>query len=442
MPLPRATGGAFGVAAGSGKSPQLDDVPPSAQNDGMAKQKNWALSSLAVAGGGLLLTWPFHATPAGGFVQAAFEASLVGGLADWYAVTALFRHPLGLRLPHSAVILKNRSRVTDGVVHLVEREWLSASALSDHIRSLSLVEAGLRFLESSPAGLQPAGLGERLYRLVVGSLQNDPFFDLLEDALRDQARDLPLRDLVQSGVEWALRNHLEDRITDLLLAEAISYLREMEFTPDLEFRMRALADRILTWKPAKGLLEFFGVVQYREIFEKTRAFGLYLLDAPETREGVRQRVLSFLHALPDNASWMRSLAAWKDEVLDQVALRPLLTGLFSALEHPGMPQRAAEVLRTVQESLVRRLRQDAETRELLEKRLRREATSLVERNHHRIGAIVRENLDRLSDQDLIALIEGHVGADLQWIRINGAVVGGMIGILLHGLTLFLATIHP
>lgn len=99
----------------------------------MSKQKNksrhLATISLTVMGVGFLATLPFQDSLWGTFLQGGFEAGLVGGLADWFAVTALFRHPLGLPIPHTALLPKNRKRLTSGIINMLENDWLTKESI-------------------------------------------------------------------------------------------------------------------------------------------------------------------------------------------------------------------------------------------------------------------------------------------------------------------------
>src|SRR5574342_332788 len=108
----------------------------------MPKQKNksqhLATISLAVMGVGFIATLPLQHSIWGMILQGGFEAGLVGGLADWFAVTALFRHPMGIPIPHTALLPKNREKVTQALINMLENDWLTKESIMDKFKQIHI----------------------------------------------------------------------------------------------------------------------------------------------------------------------------------------------------------------------------------------------------------------------------------------------------------------
>src|SRR5919205_3681366 len=117
----------------------------------MVKQKNkshhLATISLIIMGIGFIATIPLQDSFWGNILQGGFEAGLVGGLADWFAVTALFRHPLGIPIPHTALLPKNREKVSEGIIYMIENDWLSKESVTEKISKISISEKLMDLIE-------------------------------------------------------------------------------------------------------------------------------------------------------------------------------------------------------------------------------------------------------------------------------------------------------
>ncbi|MDP4087252.1 MAG: DUF445 family protein, partial [Bacillota bacterium] len=104
------------------------------------KSQYLASISLAIMGIGFVITIPFQHSLWGSIIQGGFESGLVGGLADWFAVTALFRHPLGIPIPHTALLPKNRKRITATIISMLENDWLTKESIREKIASIHFTE--------------------------------------------------------------------------------------------------------------------------------------------------------------------------------------------------------------------------------------------------------------------------------------------------------------
>jgi uncharacterized membrane-anchored protein YjiN (DUF445 family) len=418
---------------------------------------SWATTSLVVA---LLLVvtgqllehsrvLPFW----GGLIMAFGEASLVGGLADWFAVRALFTHPLGIRLfPHTALIPRNRQRIVQEICNLVENQWLPKEMISARIESFDFVGQGLMPLVATlrptlPEVLrtvatdllrdvEPNRVSAFLAQVTGSSIPPEkvvPFLADLLQRLRDETllRTF-LRELTGRLKVWADSPRCRAVILDHLQRAA------------QEYKQRDLVKRFTTWlAQVSGGLDLdtaAGVLQGQlQRFAEAQAS-----DQGDLPLLLRDGLAELEQRLRDDPEFGRRVQEWMLQLRDSELLEGVLASVVTALQAEGLRLLAgldSEVLNWAVQRLqdwVERVAADPETQAWVNDWCRRKAGALLEQHHGLIGLLVREQLDRLSDARLTTMIEEKVGEDLNWIRINGAVVGGVVGVGLY-LTMTLLT---
>ena len=376
-------------------------------------------------------------------VGAGFEAATVGGLADWFAVTALFRHPLGLPIPHTAIIPARRDRIIDGIVTMVEEDWLSPEAI-------------LARLE----GIVPSDETEKLLRdpRIVERIGGP-----IRDLVRAFARILTAEEVtgfVERALERELRGIRVDAETGRWLARAASSESAGAAFTTLASSLANLASRPRTAEELHWWLER-AAAELRARGQRFRAFALRRKSlqrlviqtvcdwaAAEFRKasddpthplrnlvlGSVERFAGRLAAADETAlAQAERLRAALVESLDAGPLvRDVLHGLRAQLER-DLDDPHGSLARLIDRELhggILTLLADPERRARFDRFVRETVENLVRRKHHEIGDTVREVLQNLKTDELVAQIEARVGADLQFIRLNGAVVGGLVGVAL------------
>jgi uncharacterized membrane-anchored protein YjiN (DUF445 family) len=420
--------------------------------------ERWAVGSLLLALGvaalGLWLRESKTAEFWGGLVLAFGEAALVGGLADWFAVRALFAHPFGVPFPHTAVIPRNRRRIAREIRRLVETEWLPATVLTARIKAFDFVGQGLlpalgplrpRLREllrgavrEALTGLHPDELAGFLTRAAAGGLASEqlaPFLAGLTRRARDRGwLDPLLRELVRHLQQWAGSRACREAIERHLGQAAEKYRGGggwfREFTYNFAealggIDLQAAADTL------QSELQRYAAAQREEGSDLQRL--------------VHDGLESFERRLEEDEAFQADLRRYLQESAEDGTLREALAPLLESLRQEGLRELEAEDSRLLEWALerldgwLRRLGDDAEARGRLNDWCRKQAAELIERHHGEIGVMVEEQMGRLSDEALTKLIQDRVGEDLNWIRLNGTFVGGMVGAALY-LLFMLATV--
>lgn len=368
-----------------------------------------------------------------GMVKAFAEAAMVGGLADWFAVTALFRHPLGLPIPHTAIIPRNKDRIGESLANFLKENFLVPAVVARRMRNIDVAGAAGRFLKT-PAGegtriragasrliadifegldderlggIVKGAISTRLRKMEVSPLighalasaiNEDRHVPMLEAAIRWTARTLEanetlIREMVKKKANWALKlAGLDARIADAIINGFKKLATEMSEDPAHPVRI----------KVEEALAQLANDLQTR----------------PETQA----RVEAMKEQLLDN----RSVGMWLDTLWQKGR-----EAIIRAARNPDavMAGKLGEVLR----SMGGTLESDARIRAAINQFARRATVGMAASYGGSIVKLVSETVRGWDAQTITDRLEAAVGRDLQYIRINGTLVGGLVGLGLYGL---------
>ncbi len=327
----------------------------------------------------MLLALALRDHPASQWLKAFAEAALAGGLADWFAVTALFRHPLGLRIPHTAIIPSNRDRLAEGIAHFLEQNFLTPQVLE---HELAAVDAAMMLGQWLSSPVHRRWLVCQILRQGEEYVQVGP---LLAEVLRR---------LVEQGKH--------EQWFDQLAGLAIQALNEQQ-----SLIYQKVSEKSPRWMPRRFNDEFF-----QRLVE---GIAELLADMQEPDSTARGQFAEMLEELATRLEKGEDVAA-------------SMTGL---LDTRRIPRQIESQLQT----LAQRLVVDPVLGSALNRTLRDQAAGWLYRQRHQIAGVARRVVMSWDDRSLVDQLELHTGRDLQFIRINGTVVGGFVGLLLHGLGL-------
>jgi uncharacterized membrane-anchored protein YjiN (DUF445 family) len=412
------------------------------------RQRRFALSVLLGAGALAIVAFPFRVTWWGGWILAIAEAGIVGGLADWFAVTAIFRRPLGLPIPHTALIPANWEAMAERVGVMVGGRVLTKTYVMEEIGRVDLADLLARGAERLSrddlhaatrvvAGwaveqVTPAAASELMARLRA-VLAEQPAAPTLATALRIARQNGWDRRLVQGLV-----NVLADAMERPEFRATVGEVLE-----DLMGRYRArLGVYPRLWI---GLAELLGVLDRDRLVAALHS-GLRQV-AKDADHPLRMRASEVVAELEErlgtDAALVARVEAAKRELLATPAVAALLDDLAGSLRRTLLADLAAERSEAVAWIAARleRARQllvtDAALRGEIAGWIRTRAAELVERYHGRIAGFIENGVRALGPEGAVRLIEEHAGDDLQYIRVNGTVVGGLAGGAIYGIHLLL-----
>jgi uncharacterized membrane-anchored protein YjiN (DUF445 family) len=412
------------------------------------RQRRLALGVLLAAAALAVAVFPLRATWWGGWILAIAEAGIVGGLADWFAVTAIFRRPLGLPIPHTALIPANWELMAARVGTMVGSRVLTKDYVGQEIARVDVASLIARTAERLTSRDFDVATRE-LARWLAAEMSPKAAGDVIT-RLRDLLLDRPLAPALAAALQMVRRHDWDQRVVTALagsLAEALDRptFRETvgELVDDLLARYR---ERMGVYPRFWiGVASMLGLIDRERVLSALQA-GLRQV-AQEPDHPVRQRLMEAMGELPgrlrtDSRLAERVEAAKRDFLATPIATRviedtaaALHRTLLADLERPRSEVRIWIVERL--DRARRALIADEDLRRQLDRWAKARVLEIVERHHERIAGFIENGVLALGPEGAVRLIEEHAGDDLQYIRVNGTVVGGLAGGLLYAIHLLL-----
>lgn len=405
-----------------------------------------ATVSLGVMGAGFLATLPtaVSGTVWGTFLQGGFEAGVVGGLADWFAVSALFRHPLGIPIPHTALLPNNREKITKALVSTVQNELLSKETIRARLQQIRFLERGLELADKQ---LDNASLHKGLTALAKQALlaiDLEKLTPLLAEEIHKALQDVDTSRLVRTLVDTIEDGGYDGKTLDFVLDKAAAWA----IKADTRDQLGAMAIKAFEGLQSNGFMAFavnafIGMVNEEKIGGIIQNFVLSYIDQMRMnkhpkREAVLNFIRSELQKLERNPQLLAELEKLKTKLPELFDLDEKLAHLLTKLKEKAeafidepdfVPGHVVPIIR----KMLLSIRENPDMLHKGEDWIQEQIASYVEQNHSKIGQLVKENLDKLDNEKLTVLMEEKIGSDLQWIRVNGAICGFIIGLGLAGL---------
>ena len=370
-----------------------------------------------------------------GYIQAAAEASMVGGIADWFAVTALFRRPLGLPIPHTALIVERKDQFAATLGQFVQENFLSADVLAERIRAAGLVPRLAVWLSGRDSAARFAGRAADVVVTVTEALRDEDVQRVLTAELTRVVDSVEVAPLAGRVLRVVIAGGHGAELFNELLAAADGYLEGHH--AELREMFESEAPR---WVPGMA---------YRRVFERlyTRLRDRLETMAADPHDSTRLQFETWLAGLPDrletDPQLRRRGEQLKRDVLGSAALRDWSSTLWQRTKETLKAQAAdpdSELRRRLTDLLMaagRRLEEDQRLADGLERMLESGARAVAEQYHDELAGLVTGTIERWDARETSSQLELLLGRDLQFIRINGTVVGALVGLILHAVSLAL-----
>ena len=367
-----------------------------------------------------------------GFVNAGAEASMVGAIADWFAVTALFKHPMGLPIPHTALIPRRKDSLGQGLQEFFGENFLQEGIIRERVAAAEISRRVGRWLSSPDNARRVVDEISEVAGIGLSKIGDEQIADLVESVMVPRFREEPIAPLIGTFLVEVVRDDLHHGVVDLALEELHRWL-----VANPETVQQVLSERAPWWAPPR-LNE---AVTSRIHVEAVRWIA-DIRDDPHHH--ARAALDSMLGQLgqdllfdPDTQARAEAL---KNRLLDHPQFTATGVSLWNALRKAlvGALHDPEGALRTrLQAELVgfaERLVADGELRRRLDGVAADAVVFVVDRYGEELTTVITHTIERWDGQEAARRIELHVGRDLQFIRINGTLVGGLVGVLIHTVT--------
>jgi uncharacterized membrane-anchored protein YjiN (DUF445 family) len=368
-----------------------------------------------------------------GYVQAGAEAAMVGGVADWFAVTALFRRPLGLPIPHTALIVERKDQFAATLGQFVQENFLNADVLADRIRAAKLAPRLAARLSDEGNAARLAVHAADLAVKAAGTLRDEDVQRVLTAELSRASDAIDVAPLAGKALRAVMAQGHHDALFNAMLAAADRYL-EAHYD-DLRERFEAEAPR---WLPDMVYTRVFDRLHIR-LRERLAAMA----EDPdeETRRQFEQWLIGLPERLETSPEMRERAERLKHEVLGSATLRDVSSSLWKSAKEALRAQAAdpeSELHRRLAGALAsagRRLETDSRLAESVERMAESAARAVADQFHDELAGLVTGTIERWDASETSLQLELLLGRDLQFIRINGTVVGAGIGLILHAIAL-------
>jgi uncharacterized membrane-anchored protein YjiN (DUF445 family) len=412
------------------------------------RQRRLALGVLVGAGVLAVAAFPFRATWWGGWILAMAEAGIVGGLADWFAVTAIFRHPLGLPIPHTALIPANWEGMAQRVGVMVGGRVLTKEYVLEEIGRVDLADLIARGAERVSRDDLDAAT-RMVADWAVEQLTPGTASDLML-RLRALLADQPIAPTLATALRIARQNGWDRRVVQGLVTVLAEAMERPEFRTTVG---EVLEDLLARYRARLGVYPrlWMGFAELIGVLDRDRLVAALHSGIREVakdadhplRARVSEVVAELEQRLETDATLVGRVEAAKRELLRTPAVATLLDDLAASLRETllsDLRSTRSEAVAWIAARL-ERARQalvgDAGLRVEIAGWIRTRVAELVERYHGRIAQFIENGVLALGPEGAVRLIEEHAGDDLQYIRVNGTVVGGLAGGAIYGIHLLL-----
>ncbi len=383
----------------------------------------------------LVFLWTLRFAPDAtwvGYLRAASEAAMVGAIADWFAVTAIFKHPLGIPIPHTALIPRGKDAIGRGLGEFIQGNFLAPGEVAERIReSHPAQRLGAWLSQPDNASAVSAQLAT-LTRTTVELLKDDEVQESIEGIVASRVRAIPLAPLIGGAIDNVMAEGRHHVLVDGVLSgidKAVVENREV-------LRSR-LGQESPWWVP-----ETVDDAVFRRILEGIQSFIADLRANPdhELRHDLDERAAELARQMRESPQTRLRVDELKEELLNNPEFRAWAAGLWKqlkkdlvhALERPESAARQ-RIEQTIVD-LAHRLIEDADLQRTVDHWIADTAERTLAESGDEIVRLVAGTVERWDAKETASRIELLVGKDLQYIRINGTIVGALIGLLIHAVS--------
>ncbi|WP_132189755.1 MULTISPECIES: DUF445 domain-containing protein [Kribbella] len=401
--------------------------PDLARRRGLRQMRLVALSLLVLAA--IVYVVTLHRDGGWGYVNAASEAAMVGALADWFAVTALFRRPLGLPIPHTAIVPTRKDSLAESLEQFVTENFLSEEVVAEKMRTAEVSRRAGEWLAAGNHAERIVEEGARTIGAALPKLADEDVTAFVRGSLLPRFAEEPLSPIAGHFLQSVVEDGAHHALFDLLVVEAYDWLRDNRDT-----LTEVVGPRAPRWSP-----RWVDTLVIDRIHKEALTWLAGVRDDPQhaARKAIDRLLGQLADDLQNDPDMMDRFEAFKRRMLSHPDMGTSLTAvwdavrtaLIGAINDPEGPFRS-RVAQAIKD-LGKRLQTDEALRARVDTRAAEAVGYVVRTYGTEIVSVISDTIERWDGQEASARIELHVGRDLQFIRINGTVVGALVGLVIH-----------
>ena len=369
-----------------------------------------------------------------GYIRAFSEAAMVGALADWFAVTALFNYPLGIKIPHTNLIENSKERIGDNLGNFVVENFLSPKNIRPYIQKIKISNFVGDWLGKERNQEVLMKEVSNIILDILHKLDDTAVVSFIGKKAKEMSDDLKINQIIGNGIEYILDKKDHQRFITNLSKQIKEYVlnnQEMvkqRVKSESYFLIPKFVDDGIADKITSGLSKYFEEVELDENHS--------------LRAEITQKLYSFSKEIQTDEKWVEEFKAIKNDFLKEEKIQQYSKDIWLSIKKSlssELEEEQSALKNYIQKNLAE-LSENLKTDEVFQNKIdhwvRATAYKYILKNTHQFGALISSTVGNWEGKELSAKMELEVGKDLQFIRVNGTLVGGLVGLIIYTVTNF------
>ncbi|MCZ2083711.1 MAG: DUF445 domain-containing protein [Flavobacteriales bacterium] len=369
-----------------------------------------------------------------GYIRAFSEAAMVGALADWFAVTALFNYPLGIKIPHTNLIENSKERIGDNLGNFVVENFLSPQNIRPYIQKIKISNFVGEWLSKERNQENLMKEVSNIILDILNKLDDTAVVTFIGKKAKEMSDDLKINEIIGNGLEYVLDKKDHQRFITNLSKQIKEYVlnnQEMvkeRVKSESYFLIPKFVDNNIADKITNGLSKYFEEVELDENHS--------------LRNEITQKLYSFSTEIKTEEKWVEEFRNIKNDFLKEEKIQQYSTDIWNSIKKSLSKELEEEnsALKNYIKKNLAELSQNLQNDEVFQNKIdgwvRATAYKYILKNTHQFGALISSTVGNWEGKELSAKLELEVGKDLQFIRVNGTIVGGLVGLLIYTISNF------
>lgn len=368
------------------------------------------------------------------YVKAFAEAGMVGALADWFAVTALFRYPFGVKIPHTNLIEKSKDAIGENLGQFVTENFLTPATIRPYIEKIQVTKFAVNWLDNT--GNQQLVIEQMtsLAHYVVVNLDDKILVDNAVKKVKNLIDDLPIHLWLSDGLHYMIQKNEHHQLLDVLLPKAKLYV---------ENNRAMIYDKVVEKQPLLKLVGgkavtnqlIAGVVSLLEDVQENPKHPL--------RGEIEDKLINVAERIKTDVHWQEKIRLTKNQFITDEKISKYLEEAWVKLKSEtleSLQNKSSKIhiyLQSESPKWINQLKNNLDWQQKIDGWVRRTLYQKALKNSHEVAAVIEKTVAQWDGKELSEKLELEVGKDLQFIRINGTLVGGFVGLVIYLITHFL-----
>jgi uncharacterized membrane-anchored protein YjiN (DUF445 family) len=407
---------------------------------------------LVIVSIGFFLTYPFNNTFAGGLLSSIFCAAMIGGLADWFGVSAIFRKPLGIPFK-TEIIPRNREKIFNALSDMVGEELLTKDNINEMINKNSISGFFIKYLSENKDNKSLKEVASKIVSDIVWKISPKETGKLIEGLIKENILKIKISNIIAAAIEVSINKGYDLKIIDFIVDELIKLTKTEQAA---KLIVKLVEETMKSYEKGMKRRRFvnsiiFDMILQLSPYEISSQIQNKLIDSlGEFKNPTNQTRVKFMIWIDQKIKELKSdsvlqekIENWKaQQINSELDLHSKIADFIENIRDKNL-ENSSEVdnlnmkIEGQLNKLIDEFKVNIEWQEKLDYKVKGLMLEFVDNNHSKIGTMVKENLNKFSNDMIVNLIETKVGNDLQMIRINGSVVGGLVGMMTFLLTFWI-----